>query len=39
MHRDSLGRLEEYFAEKAARKALENKGGLPVDLGIPGSMG
>jgi PAT family beta-lactamase induction signal transducer AmpG len=39
MHRDSLGRLEEYFAEKAARKALENKGGLPVDLGIPGSVG
>lgn len=38
VHRDSLGRLEEDFAEKAARKALGREGALPVDLGIPGAV-
>ncbi|MBK9420987.1 MAG: MFS transporter [Flavobacteriales bacterium] len=34
-HRDSVDKLEENFAERAARKALEKSGGLPVDLGMP----
>jgi len=38
VHRDSLGRLEESFAEKAARKALGREGALPVDLGEPGPV-
>jgi PAT family beta-lactamase induction signal transducer AmpG len=38
LHRDSLGRLEESFAEEAARKALGREGALPVDLGEPGPV-
>ncbi len=37
IHLDSLGRLEEDFSEKAARKALQSSG-VPVDLGVPGSV-
>ncbi len=37
MHMGSLGKLEEDFAEKAARQAVE-RGNVAVDLGSPGSV-